>query len=46
MFINENLTLINNKIDYNCRKQKRNNLIFKTYTVIGTVQLISDNIKN
>ena len=44
MFINENLTLINNKIDY--RKQMSNNLIFKTYTVIGTVHLISDNIKN
>ena len=46
MFINKNLTLINKKIDYNCRKQIRNNLIFKTYAVIGTVHLISDNIKN
>ena len=45
MFINENLTPVNNRIAYNCRKLKRQNLISKTYTVNGMVYLISSNIK-
>ena len=45
MFINENLTPVNNRIAYNCRKLKRQNLISKTYTVNGMVCLISNNIK-
>ena len=44
-FINENLTPVNNRITYNCRKLKRQNLISKTYTVNGTVHVISNNIK-
>ena len=45
VFVNENLTPNNNKIAYNCRKLKRQDLISKTYTVNGTVHLISSNIK-
>ena len=45
LIINENLTPVNNKIAYNCRKLERNNLISKTYTVNGTVYL-SHKIKN
>ena len=45
VFINENLTPVNNRIAYNCRKHKRQSLISKTYTVNGTVYLISKNIK-
>ena len=45
VFINKNLTPENNRIAYNCRKPKRQNLISKTYTVNGVVQLISNNIK-
>ena len=45
VFINENLTPVNNRIAYNCRKLKRQNLTSKTYTVNGTVHLISNNIK-
>ena len=37
---------VNNRIAYNCRKLKCYNLISKIYTAIGTVHLISDNIKN
>ena len=36
---------MNNRIAYYCRKLKRQNLISKTYTVNGTVHLISNNIK-
>ena len=46
LFIDENLTPINNKVACNCRKLQRNNLISKTYTVNGTVHLKRDNIKN
>ena len=45
VFVNENFTPVNSKIVYNCRKLKRNNLISKTYTVNGTVHLISDQKK-
>ena len=45
VFINENLTPVNNKIAYNCRKLKRQNLILKTYTINGTVHIVSNNIK-
>ena len=45
VFINKNLTPVNNRIAYNCRKLKRQNLISKTYTVHGTVHLISNKIK-
>ena len=45
VFIKENLTPVNNRIAYYCRKLKRQNLISKTYTVNGTVHLISNNIK-
>ena len=43
--INENITPVDNRIAYNCRKLKHQNLISKTYTVNGMVYLISDNIK-
>lgn len=43
--MNGNLSPGNNKIAYNSRTQKCNNLISKTYTVNGTVHLISDNVK-
>ena len=33
LFINENLTPVNNKIACDCRKLKCNNLISRTYTV-------------
>ena len=45
LFINENLTPVNNRIVYNCKKLKRQNLISKTYTVNGMVYLISNNVK-
>ena len=45
VFINENLTTMNNRIAYNCRKRHHQNLISKTYTVNGVVHLISNNIK-
>ena len=45
VFINEILTPVNNRIAYNCRKLKRQNLISKTYTINGIVYLISTNIK-
>ena len=45
VFINENLTPVNNKIAYNCRKLNRQNLILKTYTINGTVHIVSNNIK-
>ena len=40
------LTPINNTIAYYCRKLKHNSLISKTYTINGTVHLISDIIEN
>ena len=43
--INENITPVNNRIAYNCRKLKLQNLISKTYTVNGMVYLITNNIK-
>ena len=45
VFLNENLTPVNNIIAYNCRKLKRQNFISKTYTINGMVYLISNNIK-
>ena len=45
VFINENLTPVNSRIVYNCRKLKHQNLIFKTYTINGMVYLIRNNIK-
>ena len=46
VFINKNLTRVNNKVANNCRKLKSNNLISKTYTVNGEIHSISDNIRN
>ena len=45
VFINENLTPMNNRIACNCRKLKRQSLISKTYTLNGMVYLISHNVK-
>ena len=45
VFINENLTPVNNGIAYYCWKVKRQNLVSKTDAVNGTVHLISNNIK-
>ena len=46
VFINENLTHLNNKIADNCRKLKHSHVISKTYMINGIVNLISDNIIN
>ena len=43
--MNENLTLVCNRIAFNCRKLKRQNLIFKTFTVNGMIHLFSNNLK-
>ena len=45
VFVNKNLVPVNNRISYNCRKLKHQNLISKMYTVNGMVHLISNNIK-
>ena len=45
VFINENLTPVNNRIACYYRKRKRQNLISKTYTANGTIHVISNNIK-
>ena len=45
VFINKNLTPVNKRIAYNCRKLKCQNLISKMYTDNGMVHLISNNIK-
>ena len=44
--IKENLGSVLSKIAYNCKKLKRNGLIPETYTVNGTVDLTSNNIRN
>ena len=43
--IKENLSPVNNRIAYNCRKLNCQNLISKKYTINGMVHLISNNIK-
>ena len=45
MSIKENLSPVNNRIAYNCRKLNCQNLISKKYTINGMVHLISNNIK-
>ena len=43
--INENSTPVSNRIAYNCRKLKHQNLISKTYTVNGMVHLSATTLK-
>ena len=44
IFINENLTPVNNKIAFHCRKLKRNGQIDKTYSRDGEIHIASRNI--
>ena len=39
LFLNENLTIVNNRIAFHCRSLKRNGLITKTYTTDGIVHI-------
>ena len=45
IFINENLTQMNNKIAFHCRKLKRNGKIDKTYSRDGAIHIASSNIR-
>ena len=42
-FISENLTSLNSKLAFNCRKLKRDGEIEKCYTVIGIVHIAINN---
>ena len=46
IFINENLTPINNKIAFHCWELKRNGGIDKTYSRERIVQIVSKEIEN
>ena len=46
IFINENLTKVNNSIAYNCRKLKRNDMIEKTYSREGVIHISGPKINN
>ena len=46
IFINENLTPMNNKIAFHCRKLKRNGQIDKTYSRDGVIHIASSNIRD
>ena len=46
IFTNENLTPMNNKIPFHCRKLKRNGQINKTYSRDGVIHIASSNIRN
>ena len=46
IFINENLTPMNNKIAFHCRKRKRNDQIDKTYSRCGVINIASSNIRD
>ena len=44
IFMNENLTPVNNKIAFHCRKLKRNGQIDKTYLRDGVIHIANSNI--
>ena len=46
IFINENLTPMNNKIAFHCRKLKCNGQIDKTYWRDGVIHIASSNIRD
>ena len=46
IFINQNLTPMNNKIAFHCRKLKRNGQIDKTYSRDGVIHIASSNIRD
>ena len=46
IFINENLTPMNNMIAFHCRKLKRNGQIDKTYSRDGAIHIASSNIRD
>ena len=46
IFINENLTPVNNKIAFHCKKLKRNGLIDKTHSRDGVIHIASSNIRD
>ena len=46
IFINENLTPVNNKIAFHCRKLKCNGQIDKTYWRDGVIHIASSNIRD
>ena len=46
IFIDENLTPVNNKIAFHCRKLKRNGQIDKTYSRDGVIHIASSNIRD
>ena len=45
IFINENLTPMNNKIVFHCRELKSNGQIDKTYSRDGVIHIASSNIR-
>ena len=46
IFINENVTPMNNKIAFHCRKLQRNGQIDKTYSRDGVIHIASSNIRD
>ena len=46
IFINENLTQMNNKIAFHCRKLKRNGQIHKTYSRDDVIHIAGSNIRD
>ena len=46
IFINENLTPMNSKIVFHCRKLKSNGQIDKTYSRDGVIHIASSNIRD
>ena len=46
IFIIENLTPMNNKIAFHCRKLKHNGQIDKTYSSDGVIRIASSNIRD
>ena len=46
IFINENLTPMNNKIAFHCRKPKRNGQIDKTNSRDGVIHIAGTNIRD
>lgn len=46
IFINENLTPLNNKLAFHCRKLKRDGFVDKTYSRDGVVCFSSTNVQN
>ena len=46
IFINENLTRMNNKIAFHCRKLKRNGQIDKNHSRDGVIRIARSNIRD